>query len=591
MHNLEWAQPLVSAPDLEAAGILIHQRLQLYVAAGAPSNEDALTERLAFEHHAGRFMTRANERQFDFSIRFPGFANDWGDFVDQNKAAEAEFQRLGRLQSYERGRADAATAMRQGWIGSATMSGTGDFAVPLAPALPGKPVGLTDAVHQVINNAVVAQLNQHIATLGVPTPAAEKSADPLPSVRSPAEEQNTAGNRMSEALELYLTPPDRKRQATAKGRPETAAVVRFAIEFLKDPYFNSITKEDWDRLDEALTDIPKTKNMPRRHHKSLYLRYQYAKKNGWENLERVTQATLLKRYHPHLNKFISWAIEEKYYAGEEPKFVCVDPENTTSLPRDAFEDHELIALFSLPLFTGCSSGHRIWKVGKYFLQNSLYWGYLILLCTGMRVSEVGQLKCIDIVTDGLGNWFFDLRPFDARKGRVALKDVRTLKTDSSGRIVPIHPLLIELGLIDRMHALEEMGEKRLLPEWRKYIRKDGTERWNDPMSKSWQYVKNEVLKITRADLTLHGLRHLMAEWLDVANIAERTRNRILGHAGRVPGRYGRKGMLDPKQVAAIEAIEPAVIGKIRKILLEAKEKADRGELVVLTPWLKPSGNR
>ena len=199
----------------------------------------------------------------------------------------------------------------------------------------------------------------------------------------------------------------------------------------------------------------------------------------------------------------------------------------------------------------------------------------------MRAGELGQLKCADIVTDGLGNWFFDLRPFDARKGRVALKDVRTLKTDSSSRVVPIHPLLVELGLLDRMHALEAQGELRLFPGWDKYVRNDGNERWSGPMSKSWQYVKNEVLKITRADLTLHGLRHLMAEWLDAANVAERTRNRILGHASGTPGRYGRKGMLNPAQVAEIEAVEPPIIKKIRTILLEAKNKAEQGKLIVL----------
>ena len=89
-------------------------------------------------------------------------------------------------------------------------------------------------------------------------------------------------------------------------------------------------------------------------------------------------------------------------------------------------------------------------------------------------------------------------------------------------------------------------------------------------------------------MTLYGLRHLVAEWLDNAGIAQRTRNRILGHAGNVPERYGRKG---PRrdQVSAIHAVDPPMIQKMREILLPAKERADRGELTVLKPWLTARG--
>ena len=88
--------------------------------------------------------------------------------------------------------------------------------------------------------------------------------------------------------------------------------------------------------------------------------------------------------------------------------------------------------------------------------------------------------------------------------------------------------------------------------------RDGTQRWSQPLSKSWQYAK-KLLKLSRADLTLYSTRHLMADWLDSEGIAQRTRDRILGHASDVRGRYGRKGVLDPQIAAKIEALEPPVI--------------------------------
>jgi hypothetical protein len=84
----------------------------------------------------------------------------------------------------------------------------------------------------------------------------------------------------------------------------------------------------------------------------------------------------------------------------------------------------------------------------------------------------------------------------------------------------------------------------------------------------------------------YSTRHLMGDWLDAAGVAQRTRDRILGHASAVPGRYGRKSKIDPEQIAAIEKLEPGVVKTMREILMAAKEKAGRGELTVLKPWIK-----
>jgi integrase len=565
MDNLGWANELVAAPDLEAIGAVIDRRLQTYTAAGSPQGERALAERVGFEHQARHYMARANERGYAFSHRFEFFASRWVDFVDQNKAAETELARLGHHRDYERGRSEATTAVVQGWMP--------------APALPAAgPVVLSDAVHLTIDAIVRNEIGKHVAALGTPAPGTPNGTSPPLAPAAPA-----AGLKLSEALALFLAPPRKKLLRRTKGHADAASIVQFAVDFLGDPVFDSITEENWDDLDEAMADIPHRKNIPEGHRETLFRRYCYAKKEEWEGLIRASVTTITGRYHGGLEKFIDWSIGQKFYSGPRPAFGYVDDNNLAALPRDAFDDSELIALVSLPLFTGCGGGFRVWTPGGYFVQSHIYWAYLILIVSGMRPGEVGQLQCNDLVTDG-ENYFFDLRPFDARKGRVAIKDLRNLKTRSSGRIIPLHPLLIELGLIDRMIELRAKGETKLFPEWEKYVRPDGAIRWSQPISKSWQYVK-ELLGTTRADLTLYSARHLMADWLDSGGIAQRTRDRILGHVTGVKGRYGRKWLFSAEQVAAIEALEPAVVKEMRKILLAAKEKADRGELVVLKPWL------
>ncbi|WP_456684358.1 site-specific integrase [Bradyrhizobium elkanii] len=388
--------------------------------------------------------------------------------------------------------------------------------------------------------------------------------------------------RMSDVLAEFLKPLDRKRKHTAKGRGEAEPVIQFAIDFLDNPRMDELTDAKWKQLDEALPDIPNRDNIPRRFAKTLFQRYKYAEETKWSQLERVTTTTIKSRYWAGLYKFVDFAIAEKHYCGPRPKFVCIDPENLAPLPRDAFDDDELLTLLRLPLFTGCKNRVHVWQPGRYFVQSHIYWGFLICILTGMRPGEVGQLKCADIRTDG-EFYYFDLRPFDARHGRVAVKDLRNLKTNAAGRVIPIHPLLIELGLLDRMQDLMDKQEERLFPEWDAYTRKDGTIRWSQPLSKAWQYVKTK-LKLDRADLTLYSTRHLMADWLDNDAIAQRTRDRILGHASDVRGRYGRKGILDPQIAAKIEALEPQVIKQMREILLAAKNRADAGELTMLKTY-------
>jgi hypothetical protein len=106
-----------------------------------------------------------------------------------------------------------------------------------------------------------------------------------------------------------------------------------------------------------------------------------------------------------------------------------------------------------------------------------------------------------------------------------------------------------------------------------------------PITKSWQYVK-KILKIVRADLTLYATRHLMADWLDNSIVAKRTRDRILGHVTDVPGGYGRKGSINADQMAAIAALEPEIVRQMREILMAAKDRAERAELIVLKPQSK-----
>jgi hypothetical protein len=54
---------------------------------------------------------------------------------------------------------------------------------------------------------------------------------------------------------------------------------------------------------------------------------------------------------------------------------------------------------------------------------------------------------------------FNLRPFDARSGRVEAKNLRNLRTNAAGRVIPIHPL----HHVDQFVLVRVGVQRRLLP--------------------------------------------------------------------------------------------------------------------------------
>lgn len=389
---------------------------------------------------------------------------------------------------------------------------------------------------------------------------------------------------LSAALGKFLT-AERNRHGDGRAEADIGPVISFMIALIGDKPLNALSRSDVERVNEALPEIPTRKNMPREHVVSLYTRYEYARTNGWSQLERLTVTTIKNRYHSGLRRYFRYLKNAGFWDAEIPRFDAVSSQNMTPLPRDRIEDSELISLVSQPLFTGCRNQHQIWTEGDVYVQNFIYWGFLISFLTGMRTGEIGVLNIDQIKTDNT-YYYFDLRPFDPRKGRVALADATSLKSANATRVVPIHPLLINLGLIERAVELKSHGCSRLFPDCEPYVSKTGVTSWSRPLTKAFQYIKRR-LGWERSDLTMYSTRHLMASWIDKDAIAGRTRRRILGHAPMgVDDVYGGNGFLDPAEAKIISEIEPPVVQEMRRILVGAREKAMAGELKIGKPWLE-----
>jgi hypothetical protein len=166
--------------------------------------------------------------------------------------------------------------------------------------------------------------------------------------------------------------------------------------------------------------------------------------------------------------------------------------------------------------------------------------------------------------------------------------VKRFKTQASHRTIPLHPLILDLGLLERVAELREIGCPVLFPEWEPYPKPGGEIRWGQPLTKSFQYLKRKV-KLHRFDVTLYSSRYWFADLVDNTDIKHVTRTRIMGHSSRsdMPARYGSRQRLTTRDLKQIVGATSPVIDEMNGLLMGAKHRLERGEMTVLKPWLLP----
>ena len=191
--------------------------------------------------------------------------------------------------------------------------------------------------------------------------------------------------------------------------------------------------------------------------------------------------------------------------------------------RQAFDDNDLAALFG-PRLHGESLGRD---------RDERWWVMLLALFTGARVEELAQLEVFDIKTTGEVDYISITDKALAPDGKT---EKRTLKTETSERLVPLHSALIELGFLEYVSAVHNRGHRRLFHQLRK-----GRDRGFGVHISSWFGGYRKRVGVTSAGKAFHSFRHTTATRLRAAGVEEATVAELLGH--RHPNitfaRYGK----------------------------------------------------
>lgn len=153
-------------------------------------------------------------------------------------------------------------------------------------------------------------------------------------------------------------------------------------------------------------------------------------------------------------------------------------------------------------------------------KNLKYWLPLIALYSGATLAEICQLHLDDIFEkeafNGSKHWVFDIYE-DSDKG------TRLKNSSHRPRSVPIHHILINLGLLSYIESLKNKGEIKLFPSAFRKENGYGAE-------SQWWGEYNDKAYITDPDVTFHSFRHTLNTYLTDRHVSEALQTAISGHA-------------------------------------------------------------
>lgn len=176
----------------------------------------------------------------------------------------------------------------------------------------------------------------------------------------------------------------------------------------------------------------------------------------------------------------AWGLLEEQIS-KAPQFRGLSPKPDEP-GREAYSSDDLRLIFNSPIYTGRGENAWLSISGSKLVADDRFWIPLIALHAGLRPREIGNLKGTDIRLEK-GVWCFD---------------VYETKTKAGTRLVPLHPRLIEIGLVE---AAQDAGDGFLLPDLVMTSSGDRSTR-----IKKWWPSFLDRLGIRRPGLTLYSFR-------------------------------------------------------------------------------------
>ena len=233
---------------------------------------------------------------------------------------------------------------------------------------------------------------------------------------------------LTELMDAFLSNPNKLR--TEKTKKSIRGYLGVVFQILGDDTpVDEITEEDCERVRDLIARLPPN-----------FMKLPDAGKYTLEDLADLSERKRMTKLSPTgANNYLRWFMtfltwcHRKGMMDRMPsaygEIKVADPVRKED-KRAAISNDQLSTIFTSRVYANQER------------DSSLFWVPLIALWNGMRSNEICQLDAADIKLEE-NVWGFDVTHISATG-----EDDKSVKTGSSIRFVPIHPRLIDFGLLE-----------------------------------------------------------------------------------------------------------------------------------------------
>ena len=217
----------------------------------------------------------------------------------------------------------------------------------------------------------------------------------------------------------------------------------------------------------------------------------------------LSHKTIVK-HTERMSALFNWAINQGYthqnvFRGK------LEPIRKTEKVEKHFTDQELNLIL----------GDKLTVESLAINKPERYWATFISAYSGARLNEVCQLNVSDIEkVDGI--WAINLNSDSEDK---------SVKTEAGNRIIPLHPKLLNLGLLDYMKQIKDQNYHKLFPNLKR-MRSTGY----GTMISRWFRKYLIRLGIKQKGKNFHSFRHTVVNKLTTAQVYESFIKELIGHS-------------------------------------------------------------
>jgi integrase len=222
-----------------------------------------------------------------------------------------------------------------------------------------------------------------------------------------------------------------------KTEADHKAQLALFLEIVTDRPINEVGFAEVRRYKEALTRLP-----PNR---SKIAQYRDLSIDALLELKDTTPMALntINKALTRVLTFLNWAVRHGYVSQNYAQGLALPNPKRDDEERDHWSHEDLRRLFSSDSY----------NEKRRYRHTYMFWLPILGLFTGACLEEICQLHLSDIYpADGI--WVIDINDAVSKK----------VKTKSSRRLIPLHPILGDIGFIKYVERLKSFGKKRLFEE-------------------------------------------------------------------------------------------------------------------------------